>query len=187
MRALLPLLFFLAQPFWEANPPEKWTDAQVEEICHNSPWAQVTGPSPEVLVYFATAAPIEEAETEIRSRLKKPFRDADPDYRAYITENRDRHFVVAIPYASLAKLGEAAEQKKLEQETLMIVGKKKIKMVGHFPPTESDPVLRFVFPREVQPTDKKVVFRFYLPGVQFPDREVEFPVKDLIYHGKLEM
>jgi len=27
----------------------------------------------------------------------------------------------------------------------------------------------------------------YLPGVDFPDREVEFVVKDLIYHGTLEM
>jgi hypothetical protein len=39
----------------------------------------------------------------------------------------------------------------------------------------------------VEPTDKNVVFRLYLPGVTFPDREVEFRVKDLMYHGKLAM
>jgi hypothetical protein len=60
-------------------------------------------------------------------------------------------------------------------------------MVGHFPPTPSDPVLRLVFPREVQASDKRIVFRLYLPGLDFPDREVEFAVKDLIYHGKLAM
>ena len=36
-------------------------------------------------------------------------------------------------------------------------------------------------------TDKSVVFRLYLPGVEFPKREAEFRVKDLMYHGKLAM
>jgi len=48
-------------------------------------------------------------------------------------------------------------------------------------------VLRLVFSREVQPGDKKIVFRLYLPGVPFPEREAEFPVKELQYHGKLTM
>jgi len=42
-------------------------------------------------------------------------------------------------------------------------------------------------PAAVQPTDKKVVIRLYVPGVDFPEREVEFQVKELLYHGKLEM
>jgi hypothetical protein len=60
-------------------------------------------------------------------------------------------------------------------------------MVGHFPPTPSDPVLRLIFPREVRPGDKTVTIRFSLPGIDFPDREVEFQVKELMYRGKLEM
>jgi hypothetical protein len=75
----------------------------------------------------------------------------------------------------------------MESESVMLIGRKTYKMVGHFPPTPSDPVLRLVFPREVQPTDKKVIFRLYIPGVDFPEREAEFLVKELIYHGKLEM
>lgn len=69
----------------------------------------------------------------------------------------------------------------------MRIGRKTWPIVGYFPPTPSDPVLRLVFPRAVRPSDKRVVFRLYLPGVDFPDREAEFIVKDLIYHGALEM
>src|SRR5678809_1435483 len=77
--------------------------------------------------------------------------------------------------------------RKLENESVMLIGKnRKHKLVGHFPPTPADPILRLVFPREVKPTDKSVVFRLYLPGVDFPERELEFEVRDLMYHGKLE-
>jgi hypothetical protein len=69
----------------------------------------------------------------------------------------------------------------------MVIGRKSFKMIGHFPPSEMDPVLRLIFPREAEATDKTVVFRLYLPGMPFPNREVEFRVKDLLYHEKLAM
>ncbi|SPF46171.1 conserved hypothetical protein [Candidatus Sulfopaludibacter sp. SbA4] len=187
MRPLLPLLLLLAQPFWEAKSPEKWTDREIGLLRSNSPWAVTIGPTPAVLVYLATARPIEDAEDEVRLRAKNAPRELDPDYLTYLSQNREKHFVLAIPYASLSGLGKAEETRKLEQESAMLIGRKTYKIVGYFPPTPSDPVLRLVFPREVRPSDKRVVFRLYLPGVDFPDREVEFVVKDLIYHGTLEM
>jgi hypothetical protein len=187
MRALLPLLFFLAQPFWEAKPPEKWSDREIEFLLHNSPWAMTIGPAPEIVVYFATARPIEDAEAELRVRTRNPLREPDPDYAAYLSENRDKNLVLAIPYPKLTGLGKAEEEQKLEKESVMVIGRKTYHMIGHFPPTPSDPVLRLVFPRETQPTDKRVTFRLYIPGIEFPDREAEFEVKELIYHGRLEM
>ena len=187
MRALIPLLFFLAQPFWETKAPEQWTNREIDEIRSNSPWAQTVGPSPGVLVYLATAAPIEQAEAEARLRTRNPLREPDPDYLDFLREYRDRNLVLAIPYATLAGLGKGEEERKMEEESRMIVGRKEYKIVGHFPPTPSDPVLRLVFPREVRPSDKSVVFQLYLPGIDFPDRTVEFRVKDLTYRGKLEM
>ena len=62
MRSLLPLLLFLSPPFWEIKPPEKWTDGEIEIIRHRSPWTQSLGPGPEVPIWLATAAPIEEAD-----------------------------------------------------------------------------------------------------------------------------
>jgi hypothetical protein len=188
MRVLVPLLFFLAQPFWHAKTPEEWTAKEIGILRSNSPWAQPVGPAPPVLAYLATSAPIEEAESELRVRSKNPLREPDPDYAAYITMHRDQNFVLAIPYTSLTKLGRAEEQRKMEEESVMLIGKgRQYKIVGHFPPTATDPILRLIFPREVRPSDKTVTFRLYLPGIDFPEREIEFPVKDLMYRGKLEM
>ena len=190
MHALLPLFFFLAQPFWEARPPESWTDAEIQNIRTDSPWAQRTGEVPVVVVYLATAAPIEKAETELRLRLKKnphPMPEPDPDYVEYLNSHRSENFVLAITYPNLAGLGDARESKRMEEESVMLIGKKSYPIVGHFPPTPSDPVLRLIFPRAVKPADKGVGFRLYLGGLKFPEREVEFRVKDLNYQGKLEM
>jgi hypothetical protein len=188
---LAPLLFFLAQPYWEAKAPEKWTDAEIAAMRNASPWAQQTGTPPQmVTVYLATAAPIEQAETELRLRLKKnprPLAEPDPDYLDYLREHRDDTFVLAVTYPTLAGLGHSDESKQMEEESVMVIGRKEYKIVGHFPPTPSDPVLRLIFPRIVKASDKTVFFRLYLAGLKFPEREVEFRVKDLMYQGKLEM
>lgn len=190
------MFFFLAQPFWETKPPEQWTGVEIETMRHFSPWAQPAGPLPEVVVYLATAAPIEQAEAELRLRLKKnprPMDQLDADIVEYLRDNRERNFVLAIAYpptrpaAFIAGLGDARENKKMEEESVMVIGRKTYKIVGHFPPTPSDPVLRLIFPREVRTSDKSVLFRLYLPGINFPEREAEFRVKDLMYQGKLEM
>jgi hypothetical protein len=187
MRVLLPLFFFLAQPFWESKPPEKWADEEIRLVRTDSPWAQSMGPAPNVLVYLATARPIEDAEGELRLRSKDPLPEPDADYSTYLSENRDKQFVLAVPCSARQGPKAESEEKKMEQESVMVIGRKTYKMIGHFPPTAADPVLRMVFPREVQPTDRKVVFRLYVPGVDFPDREVEFRPKEMVYHGKFEM
>lgn len=190
MHALLPLLFFLAQPFWDTKPPERWTDAEIDIIRHESPWAQVAGPDPAVVVYLATAAPVEMAEAELRLRIKKNtsrLPEPDPDYIDYLRENRQNQFVLAIAYPTLRGLGKAEESKQMENDSVMVIGRKTYHFTGHFPPTPSDPVLRLIFDREVKGTDKTVSFRLYLPGLSFPERDVEFRVKDLMFQGKLEM
>ncbi len=191
LAALLLILanpFWLAQPFWETKPPEQWTDREIDYIRGASPWTQTIGPSPEVMVWFATAEPIEAAEAEARLRKRNPLQQPDADYLDFLRENREKIFVLAVAYPSLDGLGkEANAWKTVDKETLMTVGGKTFKIEGTFPPTPSDPVLRLIFPRSVKPTDKSVVFQLYLPGLPFPEREAEFHVKDLSYRGKLEM
>ena len=186
MHRLIPVLLFLAPPFWEAKPPERWSITEIGLLRVASPWAQQVGPAPPVEVYFATARPIEEAETELRIRSKSPPAPPDPDYLTYLSANRDHVFVLAIPYQYLPNIKEE-DEKRMSEESVMVIGRKSYHMLGHFPPVATDPVLRMVFPREIQPTDKRVVFKLYVPGVEFPDRQVDFPVKDLAYHGKLEV
>src|SRR5208282_4688430 len=77
MRLLLAVLFFIGPPFWETKPPERWTDREIDAVRHDSPWAQAVGPDPQVLVYLATAAPIEDAEQEARLRPKSPLVEPD--------------------------------------------------------------------------------------------------------------
>ena len=140
-----------------------------------------------MLVYLATAAPIEEAEAELRDRATKPMPPPDPDYADYLRDNRENVFILGIPYGRLTGLGNAQEDRRMQTESRMKIGKKTYQILGHFPPTPSDPVLRLAFPREVKPTDKMVEFQLYLPGVPFPERDVSFYVKDLLFHDKVEM
>jgi hypothetical protein len=186
MHMLAAALFLLAQPFWESKAPEQWTDAEIESLRTDSPWAQQVGPAPEVLVYLATAAPIEAAESEVRLRGKIALREPDPDYSYYLVQHRATQFVLAIVYPAAKDIA-GDEERRMEAESVMIVGRKTHKIIGYFPPVASDPVLRLVFPRAVQPSDKSIRFQLYLPDMSFPEREVEFRVKDLEYHGKLEM
>jgi hypothetical protein len=185
--AFVALLFFLSQPFWEAKPPEQWTDQEIGVLRGNSPWAQEVGQDPPVLVYLATAAPIEAAERELRRRSARPAVESDPDYADFLRTNRQKVFVLAIPWAQPSRFGTAAEQKKMVEESVMIIGRKKYPLAGHFPPSPADPVLRLIFPRELRPADKAMVIQLYLPGVTFPEREAEFRTKELMYQGKLEM
>jgi hypothetical protein len=187
MRALAALLFFLGQSFWEIKPPERWSEAEIDIVRKASPWAQTVGPSPEVLVWLATAEPIREAEAEARLRFKHTEREPDPDYVGYVTENGEENFVLAVSYPRLSGLGNAEEEKRMEDECAMIVGHRTYHIVGHFPPTVSDPVLRLVFPRRVKESDKAIDFVLYLAGLPFPERQVEFRTKDLQFHRKLAM
>ena len=185
--AALALFLFLSQPFWEAKPPERWTDLEIDTLRHASPWAQTAAGDPVVLVYLATAAPIEDAEAELRLRTRNTLAEPDPDYADFLRLNREKVLVLAIPWGQPARFGTEPERKRMEQESVMIASRRKWQLVGHFPPSPADPVLRLVFPREVSPADKSVLFRLYLPGISFPERELEFRTGDLMYHGKLEM
>jgi hypothetical protein len=187
LRCGLFFLLFLAQPFWETKPPEEWTEKEIDTIRFNSPWAQPVGPEPKVLAYLATAQPIEDAEAELRIRGRNQLGEPDADYLTFLSERRENCFVLAIPYRSPAKFTGKEELRRMEEESVMLIGREKHRLIGHFPPVPADPVLRLVFPKEIQPTGKTVIFRVYLPGVEFPDREVEFTLKDMLYRGKLAM
>ena len=62
----------------------------------SSPWTQNVGPSPELIVWFATAEPMEAAEAEARLRKRNPLHEPDPDYLAdFLRDNREKVFAVA--------------------------------------------------------------------------------------------
>jgi len=187
MRFAVALWLFLAQPFWDTKTPEQWTDGEIDTVLSASPWAIPIGPTPSLLAYFATALPVEDAERELRLRGRHPRPQPDPDYLDFIYQNRETAFVLAIPYTLPVRFGTAEDQRRMEGECEMLIGRKSYKIVGHFPPVAGDPVLRLIFPRAVKAGDKRVVFRLFVPGVPFPEREFDIRPKDLLYRGKLEM
>ncbi|HLI86218.1 MAG TPA: hypothetical protein VKV17_20050 [Bryobacteraceae bacterium] len=183
-------LFFLKPPFWDARPPEKWSDLEVGEMLHDSPWAQTIGPPPLVAVYLATAAPAALAEAEERVRgiaPGGPNATLDFDYNDYLRQHRDDALILAVTYPRGSSFGAERQQQRMEETAAMQTGSRTYPILGYFPPTKEDPVLRLAFPRRVQLSGKTVVFRLYLPGLPFPEREVLFKLKDLIWRGRLEM
>jgi hypothetical protein len=190
-------LLLFAAPFWESRAPEKWSNDELRALLSDSPWAQMlsapgSSVAPPVEVYLATAGPMEKAERERdrRAALVHPVAQDDPlvaDYRGWVEENRGKQIVLAVAVSNSDILADDQEVRRMENECVMRVGKKKFKMTGHFPPSPGDRFLRLAFPREAQVTDKSVIFELYLPGVPMPFREAEFRVKDMLVNGKLEM
>jgi hypothetical protein len=197
MHALSILLCaLLVAPFWESKAPHDWTDAELTEALHSSPWAQVATAegllrSPGVPTYLSSALPMQEAEAEVRRRREirnRPTGPAETDeYREYLKAQKDKPIVLTIDFRDPIALADGAESKRMEEECVMKIGRKKYKMTGHFPPAPDDPYLRLVFPRVVGPKDKIVEFDLYLPGVPDPYRAVEYLIKDMVYKGKLEL
>ena len=195
----LLMLFLFADPYWVSKAPPEWTDAQLRALLTNSPWAQaVPGPgtnSPPVEVFLATAAPIQLAEKENDRRVQArrrpgplpPESPAISEYRLWMEDNRATQIVVAVAIQNNKGFLDEREVRRMEDECVMRVGKKKIRMTGSFPPSEADPFLRLAFPRQVELSDKTLYFDLYLPGVPSPFRTAEFALKDLVVAGKLEL
>ena len=196
----LAMLLFLAASFWESKPPADWTDKELLILFSDSPWAQMVDASVKdshgspVQVYIASAGPMQLAEKERERRYVRKANGPlpaespmDTEYRLWLEDNLTKQIVVAVRIFSTKDFADGAQTKRMEDESIMHVGRKKFKMTGNFPPTAHDPYLRIAFPREVQATDKIVTFELYVPGVTPPYRSAEFKVKDLIVNGKLEL
>jgi hypothetical protein len=191
------LVLLLAAPFWESRAPADWTEQELETLLTDSPWAQtIVAPgkddAPPVVLYLATAGPMELAEVERDRRFKRkrpnePVDTMAEEYRAWLKENRGSQIVLAVAIGRIQGMAMEQEAQRMEQECVMHVGRKKFKMTGHFPPSPGDRYLRLAFPREVTASDKSVTFELYLPGVAMPYRNAEFKVKDMILKGKLEI
>jgi hypothetical protein len=191
------LLFLMAAPFWESKAPSDWTDDQLLQLLTDSPWAQMVAapgdsvPAPPVQVFLSTAAPMQLAdhERQIRYQRKHPQEKSElaDEYRVWLEDNRLTQIVVAVRIENNHGFFDEKETRRMEEESVMRIGRKKIKMTGHFPPSPGDPYVRMAFPRQVEPSDKTVNFELYLPGITPPYRMAEFKVKDMIVKGKLEM
>jgi hypothetical protein len=201
MQWLLIGLLLAGPPFWEKKPVREWSDEDLHEMLHDSPWARPAVDAESafggVQTYIASARLIQEAEAEVERRAKlkaKPPKPSDvelpeevDDYREFLKENGGKSLVLAVYYPDTKPLANAAEAQYMEEHSIMKVGRKKYKMEGHFPPTRRDPYLRMLFPKPFSPSDKRVVFELYLPGADSPFRDVQYILKEMVRDGKPEL
>lgn len=180
------LLAFAAGPFWETKPAREWTNEELGQFLTASPWAKQAGTT----IYLATAQPIREAEVEWNRRKPPTDLPDDPvesDYEEFMRENPGKYIVLAARLPRPDEMNDAAAARRVEEKSFMKVGKRKHKIAGHFPPSISDPVLRLVFPRDIQPGDKFLEFELYLPSVPQSYRMIFFDLRQLQYKGRLEL
>ena len=189
MHSLWTLFLLLAAPFWEAKPPQQWSNGDLDLMFRNSPWAQTAlltsrvGGEPQIFVYIASAQPMQEAEKERRVRRNK---NADPvaeEYTIWAADNLGKFIVLAVHVPVSFTFTDEGESKRMEKETALRIGRKRVPAVMHFLPSSTDQHLRFVFPRDVPESARKLTFEFYVPSIAGPYREAEFALKDLQYKG----
>jgi hypothetical protein len=183
------LLALAAAPFWEARPAREWSEAELRKLTEDSPWAVIAevargSGAPGLQVYLASATPMRAAEAEIARRRKIPSDILREEYEEFLRQDGGRSVVLAIYIANPQALAAGEESREMQAESVMKIGRRKVKMTGHFPPTSSDPFLRLVFPREPMGKEKTLEFELYIPGVPGPYRLADFRVKDLVYHGQ---
>jgi hypothetical protein len=196
----LAMLLMLVASFWETKAPADWTDNELLILFTDSPWAQMVEPAVKdahgspVQVYLASATPMQAGEKERERRYVRKGNGPPPaespmdiEYQLWLEDNLAKQIVVAVRIPRTKDFDDGAQTKRMEDETVMRVGRKKFKMTGNFPPTQRDPYLRIAFPREVQASDKTLTFELYVPGATPPFRTVEFRVKDMLVGGKLEL
>ena len=90
------------------------------------------------------------------------------------------HPIIGVERTVIAAIGDERSGHTLETLTAMscvdqvMPVQRRYKLVTHFPPTPGDPYLRYIFPREVKPDDKSLLFDIYIPGLDYPQRHLEF-------------
>lgn len=191
MTHLIPLVLLWqaasAPPFWETKDPARWTEVEIETLMSQSPWGAPTTLGG-AIAFVASAKPMRDAEEEVwkRRELRGEVKAEEEDYHAYINQNPGKHIVLAVRMPLTLALSNAKEMKTMEKECFIRVGKQKVRAIGHFPPTPSDPYLRILFPRVPVAGMKVLSFGLYLPGVNKPFQDFEVYPKDMVFRGQLE-
>jgi hypothetical protein len=192
MHSLFTFFLMLAAPFWEAKPASQWSNLDLDLMFRNSPWAQPgqlttrIGGEPQIFVYLASAKPMREAEEERRVRRKVKPDPVAEEYLSWAPQNLDKYIVLSVRVPASTVFSDLSETQRMEKESVLKAGRKRLASVMHFLPSSTDEHLRFVFPREVPDSAKRLSFEFYVPSIAGPYREAEFTMKELTYKGKLE-
>lgn len=196
---ILTMALLTAAPYWESTDVKLWSEEQLIDFFGNSPWSQpaegVTGRGGKdgVLTFLATAKPVQFAEQERRRRRIKKIAGVDAvqdpsweEFQEFLERDAAKYIVLAVAIPTEATR-DGSEMSLMENQSILKIGKQKIKMSGYFPPSPTDPFTRLIFPRSGTDTAKELVFELFLPGTGAPYRQVFYQRKAMTYRGRLEM
>ena len=184
----LTLLLLVAEPFWNTKLPADWSIEEVISMLRQSPWSTVSAASsgPAIRAHVASAAPMREAEAKERQafRTRQDQGASFEDYQEMLATGK--FIALAVLLRDAIPTSDGVEARSLEHNSILHVGHRSYKLVTHFPPTAGDPYLRYIFPRAVKPGDKALLFDIYVPGIVYPQRHIEFDLREMKYRGKIE-
>ncbi len=189
------LTLLTVTPFWETTDVKEWSEDQLIDFFANSPWAQPAESSAGkgVMTFLATAKPVQLAEVERRRRQVRKVAGVDAvqdpaweEFQEFLSRDAGKYIVLAVPIPAEATR-EASEMSLMENQSVLKLGKQKIKMSGYFPPSPTDPYTRLIFPRAGTEKAKELNFELFLPGTGTPYRQVFYQIKAMTYRGRLEM
>ncbi len=195
----LTILSVLVQAYWQSKAPADWNDLELARFLVDSPWAQMAAPSakggsfPPIAVYLATAGPVQKAVAERARRiaLRRPNAANDflrEEFEAWFADNSAGHVILAARVGNNEAFTSEPEMRRMKQDSVLDLGRARLKMSGYFPPTSRDPYLYLAFPRApATVAEKSVGFDLYLPGVPGPFRRADFKIRDMLVDGKLEL
>jgi hypothetical protein len=182
-------LIAYAQPAW-IEPPEAWTKATARQVLSSSPWAKTV--RSKVSASYGKAAP----EFTIR------WESALPVARAHAILGSDQPLLGGRGYYAIAVIGplEEVSTSLVESNLKKVTGKAAVAAVECRAIRQRDgaAVLLFLFPATLDIGEPR---RFHLPfghtsnsgqlefSVNFGALRLKqtFPLKDMIYRGRLEL
>jgi hypothetical protein len=187
-----------AAPFWETKDCAQWGEEDLELFLSDAPWAraaEATGmrgrQAQATRTFLATAEPVRLAEQEWRKRrIPRERREADDawkEWEEFLDKDAGKVVVLAVAIP-LNFAADAKEMAEMENQSVMRVGKKKVKMSGYFPASSSDPFTRLIFPRVAAEGAKEIAFELYVPGDGGANfRGAIYVVKEMQWKGKLAL
>lgn len=197
MRALLVLAWLLAaDPYWVTKECSQWSEEELELFLADSPWARQAeavamrgAKGTASRTFLATAAPMRLAEQEWRKRrIPKDLRENDgawQEYQEFLEKDAGKFLILAVAIPKQATM-DAKEMAEMENQSTLRLGKKKVKMSGYFPASESDPFTRLIFARAGVEGAKELVFELYVPGDGGGNfREAIYVPKEMGWKGTL--
>lgn len=163
-----------AQDFWDMKDYRQWTNAEVERITTDSPWAKMLD---NLSITWLTALPIKQAF--LKERM---------DAGGILAESAKEIMTVEEKYYAIGITGLPADMaQKLTEASLRLPNKPEINPANaNFQSRGRTVDVMILFPRTnpITVDDKEVEVILKLGSVEIGKK---FPLKDMVYKGKLEL